>query len=100
MIYLISWILFGLIVGYVAKVLHPGEEPVGYLPTIGIGVAGTFIGGTINYLLGYGASPFQVSGLAMSILGGVLCCAAWRYYKLKTEQSGPKSFLSGKKLVD
>ena len=97
---LLSWVLFGLIVGWVAKVIHPGDEPVGYVPTIGIGVLGSFIGGGINYLLGNGHSPIQFSGFLMSCLGGVICCAAWRYYKLKTEKSGPKSFVKGKKLFD
>lgn len=98
MLYLISWLLFGMLVGYLAKVIHPGDEPVGYLPTIGIGVAGSFVGGSINYLIGNGGQIFQVSGIGMSILGGILCCAAWRYYKLKTATSGPKSFLRGKKI--
>jgi uncharacterized membrane protein YeaQ/YmgE (transglycosylase-associated protein family) len=75
---------------------RPGDEPIGYLPTLGIGVAGSFVGGTINFLLGMGHQSFQTSGLIMSVLGGVVCCAAWRYYKLKTSLSGPKSFISGR----
>lgn len=94
----LSWILFGLVVGWVAKLLHPGDEPVGYLPTFGIGVAGSFVGGGINYLLNFGNGVFHPSGFIMSIIGGVVCCAAYRYYKLKTSTAGPKSFLTGKKL--
>jgi uncharacterized membrane protein YeaQ/YmgE (transglycosylase-associated protein family) len=96
MFFIISWILFGLVVGYIAKSLHPGDEPIGYLPTLGIGVAGSFVGGIINFLLGMGNQSFQTSGLIMSVLGGVVCCAGWRYYKLKTSLSGPKSFISGR----
>ena len=98
MFFLLSWLLFGLLVGVVSKLIHPGDEPVGYVPTLGIGVAGSFVGGLINYLLGYSHSPLHPSGFLMSILGGVICCAAYRYYKLKTSPDGPKSFLSGKKL--
>jgi uncharacterized membrane protein YeaQ/YmgE (transglycosylase-associated protein family) len=61
MLFLISWLVFGLIVGYFAKVLHPGDEPVGWIPTLAIGVAGSFVGGTINFLLGMGSHPFQAS---------------------------------------
>jgi uncharacterized membrane protein YeaQ/YmgE (transglycosylase-associated protein family) len=98
MLFLLSWLIFGLLVGYIAKLLHPGDEPVGYVPTLGIGVVGSFVGGAINYLIGSGSSPFEASGLLMSILGGVICCAGWRYYKLKTDKNGPKGFISGKKL--
>jgi uncharacterized membrane protein YeaQ/YmgE (transglycosylase-associated protein family) len=96
---ILSWLIFGLIVGYLAKILHPGQEPVGYVPTLGIGVVGSFIGGAIRYVIGYGNSFFEPSGFVMSILGGVVFCAFYRFYKLKTEKTGPKSFLSGKKLL-
>lgn len=95
---LLSWLVFGLLVGWIAKLLHPGDDPVGFVPTVGIGVAGSFIGGLINWLLGMGTQPFQASGLIMSILGGVVFCVLYRYYKLKTSPSGPKSFFSGKSL--
>lgn len=98
MFFILSWLVFGLMVGFFAKALHPGEEPVGYVPTLGIGVAGSFVGGAINYLIGSGSNFLEPSGLIMSILGGVVCCALYRFYKLKTEAGGPKSFLSGKKL--
>lgn len=98
MFLLLSWLIFGLLVGWFAKMLHPGDDPVGFLPTIGIGVAGSFIGGVVNWILGLGTAPFQTSGLLMSILGGVLFCMAWRWYKLRTSESGPKSFFTGRSL--
>jgi len=48
---LIIWGIFGLIVGLIAKAIHPGEDPVGFFPTIGIGIVGSYIGGGINWLL-------------------------------------------------
>jgi|LakMenEpi03Aug12_release.lakeMendotaPanAssembly.Ray.scaffolds.fasta_scaffold00185_82 uncharacterized membrane protein YeaQ/YmgE (transglycosylase-associated protein family) len=98
MFFIFSWLIFGLIVGCLAKSLHPGDEPIGYVPTLAIGVVGSFIGGGINYVLGMGHNPFQASGLLMSIIGGIIFCAAWRYYKLKSSDGGPKSFLMGKKI--
>lgn len=59
---LIVWGVFGLIVGMIAKAIHPGEDPIGFLPTIGIGVVGSYIGGAINWLLDMGSSPFEPSG--------------------------------------
>jgi uncharacterized membrane protein YeaQ/YmgE (transglycosylase-associated protein family) len=95
---LIIWAIFGLIVGLIAKAIHPGEDPVGIFPTIGIGVAGSYIGGGINWLLDMGASPFEPSGFLMGIIGGVIACAAWRWWSLKNSPQGPRSFFSGKKL--
>jgi uncharacterized membrane protein YeaQ/YmgE (transglycosylase-associated protein family) len=93
---ILMWIVFGFVVGLIARALHPQDAPVGCLPTIGVGVAGSFIGGGINWLLGFGHSPFEPSGFLMSILGGFLCLMAWRWYVLKTSPQGPRSFFSGK----
>lgn len=98
MFIILWWILFGLIVGTVAKMLHPGDEPVGYIPTILIGVFGSFVGGLLNWLISMGSQPYETSGFVMSILGGVLCCMAWRYYKLKFKTADPKSFFTGKSM--
>jgi hypothetical protein len=98
MLLILSWLLFGLLVGFLSKLLHPGDDPVGFLPTLGIGVAGSFVGGFINWLLSFGNGPFQASGLIMSVLGGVVCCVAYRYYRLKMKSDSPRSFISGKKL--
>ena len=95
---ILIWIVFGLIVGLIAKAIHPGDEPTGCLPTIGIGVAGSFVGGGINWALGLGNTPFAPSGFLMSIVGGIICCAAWRWYALKNSSEGPKSFFTGKRL--
>ena len=98
MFLLLSWLIFGLLVGWISKKLHPGDDPVGFIPTVAIGVSGSFIGGAINWLLGMGSQPFQASGLIMSILGGIVACAIWRWYNLKFSETGPKSFFTGKSL--
>lgn len=63
MIWLLGWLLYGLVVGLLAKLLHPGEDPVGFVPTIGIGIAGSFVGGGLQWLLRMGG-PFSPAGLA------------------------------------
>lgn len=82
MLFILGWLFYGLIVGTLAKWLHPGEDPVGFLPTIGIGVGGSFIGGFINWLIGAGTSPFSSSGLLMGIIGGVIFCWMYRQYRI------------------
>lgn len=99
MLSLIIWMVFGLVVGVIAKLIHPGDEPVGFFATIAIGVAGSFIGGGINWLIGKGNYLFSSSGLFMSVIGGVIFCALWRWYTLKMSTSGPpKSFFTGKRI--
>jgi uncharacterized membrane protein YeaQ/YmgE (transglycosylase-associated protein family) len=95
---IILWLVFGLIVGLLAKLIHPGEEPVGCLPTIAIGIIGSFVGGILNWLAHGGNHIFHPAGFLGSILGGILTCAAWRYYTLKNSTTGPKNFFSGKNL--
>lgn len=91
------WIFFGLVVGFLARALHPGDDPIGCLPTIVIGVAGSFVGGLINWMMSAGRAPYEPSGFLMSILGGVIFCAGWRWYSLRTSASGPKNFFTGRK---
>ena len=65
---ILSWILFGLVVGFIAKLLTPGRDPGGFIVTILLGIAGALIGGFLGRSMGlYGPSPS--AGWLMSILG-------------------------------
>ncbi len=44
---IISWIFWGLFVGAIARLLLPGRQKIGILWTIGLGIAGSIIGGFI-----------------------------------------------------
>ena len=82
MLWLISWVIFGVIVGLVAKALHPGDDPVGFLPTVGIGIAGSYVGGIIEWMLGSSTLMFASSGWIMSVLGAVIFLWIYRKYRL------------------
>jgi uncharacterized membrane protein YeaQ/YmgE (transglycosylase-associated protein family) len=45
---IISWIIFGLFAGAVARLLLPGKQPIGFLWTIALGIAGAIVGGFIS----------------------------------------------------
>jgi uncharacterized membrane protein YeaQ/YmgE (transglycosylase-associated protein family) len=79
--YILGWLAFGLIVGLISKWIHPGDDPVGFLPTAGIGIAGSFVGGGVQWVLNMGGS-FSPAGFLWSIAGGVLFCYLYRRYKL------------------
>lgn len=70
MLSIISWIVFGLIVGIIARLLVPGPQSLGLLGTILLGIAGSFLGGFIVYLIA-GGSMVQSVGWIGSILGAI-----------------------------
>lgn len=74
---IISWIIYGLIVGCVAKMIHPGEDPKGVLTTMLIGVAGSYVGGFIHWAVGLGGDPISSSGFIFGIFGGILVLSLW-----------------------
>ncbi len=70
---LISWAIFGLIVGAIARFFWPGRQPVGCLGTIILGVVGSLVGGGISRVLfGNPDTPFEPAGLLMSIIGAII----------------------------
>jgi uncharacterized membrane protein YeaQ/YmgE (transglycosylase-associated protein family) len=44
---IISWIIWGLFVGAIARLLLPGRQAIGFLWTIALGIAGAVIGGVL-----------------------------------------------------
>ncbi|MCA9127929.1 MAG: GlsB/YeaQ/YmgE family stress response membrane protein [Planctomycetales bacterium] len=68
---MIGWVVFGFIVGLIARGIVPGEQPLGCLRTILLGVAGSFVGGAIGYLF-QGGSLIQSSGWIGSIVGAII----------------------------
>ena len=68
---IIVWGVYGLFVGSIAKSIVPGEERMGFFQTIAIGVAGSYMGGCILYLLGQ-SSAVEPSGIIMGIGGSVI----------------------------
>jgi uncharacterized membrane protein YeaQ/YmgE (transglycosylase-associated protein family) len=70
---LISWIVFGLIVGGLARLVLSGSDPMSWLATLLLGVAGSIVGGFIGSLVfGAGSDGFQPAGFFFSLLGAIL----------------------------
>jgi uncharacterized membrane protein YeaQ/YmgE (transglycosylase-associated protein family) len=74
---ILAWILFGLVVGVIAKLLMPGRDPGGFIITILLGIAGAMIGGFIGRAMGF-YGPDESAGWLMSILGAILLLALYR----------------------
>ncbi len=60
--------LFGLVVGALARLALPGPDPMGILATIGLGLAGSFVGGIVSWLFLGHAGGIVVSVLAATLL--------------------------------
>ena len=76
---LISWIVFGLIAGAIAKFLMPGKDPGGCIITMIIGVVGALLGGFVATALGFGGiSGFDWRSIFIAILGALLLLLIWR----------------------
>jgi uncharacterized membrane protein YeaQ/YmgE (transglycosylase-associated protein family) len=74
---ILSWILFGLVVGVIAKLLMPGRDPGGFIVTILLGIAGALIGGFIGRAMGF-YTENEAAGWLMSILGAIILLALYR----------------------
>ncbi len=74
---ILGWIVFGLVVGIVAKFLMPGPDPGGMIITILLGIAGALLGGFIGRGLGWYGEADPVSFL-MALLGAILILILYR----------------------
>ncbi len=68
-----SWIILGLVVGIIAKVLMPGRDGGGFIKTVILGVAGAFVGGYVGSFFGWGSvQGFDPRSLALAVGGAML----------------------------
>ena len=77
MLSLLGTVVFGLIVGALAKLVMPGRDPGGIIITILLGIAGSFVAGAIGHALGWYALG-EGPGILVSVLGAVILLAIYR----------------------
>ena len=74
----IVWtILIGFVIGVVAKFLMPGRDPGGFIITVLIGIAGSFIAGYIGGALGW-YTVGEPAGFMASVIGAMILLFAYR----------------------
>ena len=74
---ILSAIIIGLIVGIVAKLLMPGRDPGGFIVTILLGIAGSFVAGYLGHALGWYREG-QPAGFLASVVGAIVLLALYR----------------------
>lgn len=74
---ILAWIVFGLVVGIIAKLVTPGRDPGGFIITMLLGIAGALLGGFIGRAMGFYGSN-ETAGWLMSIGGAILLLVVYR----------------------
>ena len=74
-VFIVFLAVFGLIVGALARLALPGPDPMGILATIGLGLAGSFVGGIVAHLL-----LGTAGGIVFAILGAILLLYLYRRF--------------------
>ena len=82
---ILGWIIFGLIVGALAKLVMPGKDPGGIIVTILLGIVGALVGGFLGKMLGL-YEEGETAGFIAAFLGAVL--VLWIYRMMK-KRSAP-----------
>jgi uncharacterized membrane protein YeaQ/YmgE (transglycosylase-associated protein family) len=74
---ILGWIVFGLIIGALAKLVMPGRDPGGIIVTILLGIVGALLGGWVGRSIGlYG--PGEPAGFVMALIGALILLALYR----------------------
>ncbi len=80
---ILSWIVFGLIAGIIAKWIMPGKDPGGFIITLLIGIAGAVVGGGLGSITGLGGSvgSFSLGSFVTAIVGALVLLFLYRMVK-------------------
>jgi uncharacterized membrane protein YeaQ/YmgE (transglycosylase-associated protein family) len=74
---ILVWIVFGLVVGIVAKLLMPGRDPGGIILTIVLGVVGALLGGWLGRVMGLYRQG-EAAGFVMAVVGAIIVLVLYR----------------------
>lgn len=81
MFWLLGWMIFGLIVGALARFLKPGPDPMGLVATMFLGIAGSVVGGVVvSFLTGDGIGEAEPAGSIGATITSILLLFAARKY--------------------
>ena len=73
----IGWLVSGLVVGAIAKLLMPGKDPGGCIVTILLGIAGALVGGFLGRMLGL-YKEGEAAGFVMALVGALVLLVGYR----------------------
>ena len=77
---IVTWVVFGLIAGVLAKFLMPGKQGGGTVLTTLLGIVGAVVGGFIATQLGFGdVNSFDLRSMAIAVGGALLVLVVWGF---------------------
>jgi len=86
---IIGWAIFGLVAGAVARLIHPGRDPMNWVWTMVLGIAGAVLGGWLGTQVGFNTDRGLMSWVA-AIGGAVLLLVIYHFVTARTKASaGP-----------
>ena len=74
---ILGWMLFGLVIGAIAKLIMPGRDPGGIIVTMLLGILGGVLGGWVGQALGI-YSAGEAVGYVMATLGAIVLLTIYR----------------------
>ena len=77
---ILGWIIFGLVVGALAKLIMPGKDPGGIFVTIILGIVGALLGGFLGRLLGL-YKEGEPAGFIGALVGAILLLWLYRRFR-------------------
>ena len=82
----ISWIVFGIIAGALARFIRPGPDNMGIIVTMILGIAGAVVGGWISTLFGFGTvDGFNIGSFAVAVIGALVVLFVWGFITSKKQ---------------
>jgi uncharacterized membrane protein YeaQ/YmgE (transglycosylase-associated protein family) len=78
---IIYLLVVGVIAGYLARLLVPGADPMGFWATVALGIIGSFVGGVLGYVIfneDLDQGALQPSGIIGSLIGAVIALLIYR----------------------
>lgn len=77
---IVLFLLFGLVIGFVARALMPGQQKMGWIATGAVGVGGSLLGGLVaSAISGTEAARLEPAGIIGSILGALAVLALYMW---------------------
>jgi uncharacterized membrane protein YeaQ/YmgE (transglycosylase-associated protein family) len=90
MLHYLGVALIGLVVGFIARALHPGKDSIGFIMTAVLGIAGSFAATFLGQAMGW-YKEGQEAGFIMSVIGAVVLLVIYGFIARKTDSSGPSA---------
>ncbi|MGB6058497.1 MAG: GlsB/YeaQ/YmgE family stress response membrane protein [Microthrixaceae bacterium] len=90
MLWIIGAIIIGLIAGFLARAVVPGDDPMGVGGTLILGLVGSLIGGFLGYILFHkdgDSGALQLSGIIGSFIGAIIALLIWRAIQSRSTRS-------------